>query len=104
MFLNSTIQTKGDWISIDGYNLIRADHPSDWQKVELRGGVCIYYKEHIPLIKRDYICTLDNFLVTEICSKFEKIFNLFLSFPTSELLRVWWFLYKIWFFSKQHKS
>ena len=61
-FLNSSIETNDDRISIDGYNLIRADHPSDSK----RGGVCIYYKEHIPLIKRDDICTLDNCLVTEI--------------------------------------
>ena len=59
---NSLIQTSDDRISIDRYNLIRADHPSDSK----REGVCIYYKEHIPLIKRDEICTLDNCLVTEI--------------------------------------
>ena len=29
------------------------------------GRICIYYKEHIFLIKRDDICTLDNCLVTE---------------------------------------
>ena len=69
-FLNSSIQTNDDRISIDGYNLIRADHPSDSK----RGGVCIYYKEHIPLIKRDDICTLDNCLVTEIRLKGEKCF------------------------------
>ena len=40
-------------ISLDGYNIIRADHPSDFK----RGGVCIYYKEHILLIKRDEIQT-----------------------------------------------
>ena len=69
-FLNSSIQTNDDRISIDGYNLIRADHPSDSK----RGGVCIYYKEHIPLIKREDICTLDNCLVTEIRSEGEKCF------------------------------
>ena len=37
-FLNSSIQTNDDRISIDGYNLIRADHPSDSK----RGGVFIY--------------------------------------------------------------
>ena len=57
-------------ITINGYNLIRLDHPIDSK----RGGVCIYYKEHIPLIKRDDICTLDNCLVTEIRSKGEKYF------------------------------
>ena len=69
-FLNSSFQTNGDTISADGYNLIQADHPRDSK----RGGVCISYKEHIPLIKRDEICTLDNCLVTEICSQDEKCF------------------------------
>ena len=32
--INSSIQTNDDRISIDGYNLIRADHPSDSKKVE----------------------------------------------------------------------
>ena len=36
--------------------------------------MCIYYKEHIPLVKHDYICTLDNCLVTEIHSQNEKCF------------------------------
>ena len=70
-FLNSSIESNDDRISIDGYNLIRSDHPSDSK----RGGVCIYYKEHIPLIKRDNICTSDNCLVTEIRSKGEKHFS-----------------------------
>ena len=69
-FLNSSIESNDDRISIDGYNLIRSDHPSDPK----RGGVCIYYTEHIPLIKRDDICTLDNCLVMEIRSKGEKYF------------------------------
>ena len=69
-FLNSSIQSDDDKIKIDGYNLIRSDHPSD-SKI---GGVCIYYKEHIPLIKRDDLSTLDNCLVTEIHSQIEKCF------------------------------
>ena len=69
-FLNSSVQTNDDRILIDGYNLIRADLPSDSK----RGGVCIYYKYHIPLIKRDDVCTLDNFLVTEIRLQGENVF------------------------------
>ena len=56
-------------LKIDGYNLIRSDHPDS-----KKGGVCIYYKEHISLIKRDDICTLDNCLVTEIRSQNQKCF------------------------------
>ena len=33
-FLNSPIENNDDRISIDGYNLIRLDHPSDSKKVE----------------------------------------------------------------------
>ena len=56
MFLNASIETNDDRITTDGYNLITVDHPSNSK----RGGVCIYYKEHIPLIKRDEIFILDN--------------------------------------------
>ena len=55
---------------IDGYNLIRSDHPSDSKK----GGVCIYYKEHILLFLRDDISTLDICVVTEIRSQYEEWF------------------------------
>ena len=58
--------------------MIRSDHPSNSK----RGGVCIYYKEHVPLIKRDDICTLDNCLVTDIRSQSEKY--LYISFAKSE--------------------
>ena len=69
-FLNSSIRNDDDRIKIDEYNLTRSDHPSDSKK----GGVCSYYKEHISLIKRDDIYTLDNCLVTEIRSQNEKWF------------------------------
>ena len=69
-FLNFSIQNDDDRIKIDGYSLIRSDHSSDSKK----GGVCIYYKEHISLIKRDDMYPLDNCLVTEICSQNEKCF------------------------------
>ena len=64
IFLNSSILSDDNRIKIDEYYLIRSDHPS----VSKKGGVCIYYKEHIPLILRDDISTLDNCLVTEIRS------------------------------------
>ena len=69
-FLNSSIDISDTRISIDGYNLIISDHPSDSK----RGGFCIYYKEHIPRIKRDDIYTSDYCLVTEIRSQSEKCF------------------------------
>ena len=69
-FLNSSILSDDNRIKIDGYSLIRSDHPSDSKKSE----ICIYYKEHIPLILRDDINTLDNCLVTETRSQNEKCF------------------------------
>ena len=32
-------------LETDGYNLVRADHPNHTK----RGGVCIYYKESLPV-------------------------------------------------------
>ena len=37
--------TPDNLIEIDGYKLIRADHPDNIK----RGGVCIYYKESLPV-------------------------------------------------------
>ena len=39
-YLDSSVQSDNRDISINGYNLIRADHPSS----NKRGGVCIYYR------------------------------------------------------------
>ena len=40
-YLDLTISSDNNNLNISGYNLIRADHPSNSK----RGGVCIYYKE-----------------------------------------------------------
>ena len=61
-FLDSSISNDDERINIKGYNLLRADHPS----IKKRGGVCMYYKEHLPIIKRDDFCTLKECLVTDI--------------------------------------
>ena len=37
--------TPDDLPKIDGYNLVRADHPSNIK----RNGVCIYYKQSLPV-------------------------------------------------------
>ena len=52
-FLNSSMQNDHHKLKIDGYNFFRSDHPSYSKK----GRVCIYYKEHIHLIRRDDLCT-----------------------------------------------
>ena len=45
-----------DRFKIEGYNLIRSDHPSGSKK----DGVVIYFMEHIPLVRRNNLCTLSN--------------------------------------------
>ena len=69
-FLNSSTDSEDDRLKIEGYNLIRSDHPSGSKK----GGICVYYKEQIPLVRRDDLCTLSNCLVTEIRLENEKCF------------------------------
>ena len=44
-FLDSSVENDGDRISIPEYNLLHADHPSKTK----RGGVCIYYKDHLSI-------------------------------------------------------
>ena len=41
MFFDPSVQEGDKNIQLDGYNLLRADHPSNSK----RGGVCIFYKE-----------------------------------------------------------
>ena len=61
-FLDSSVPIDDNRLSIPGYSMMRADHPSNTK----RGGVCLYYKEHLPIIRRDDISNLQKCLVTEI--------------------------------------
>ena len=69
-FLNSSLDSSDGWLKIEGYNLIRSDHLSSSKKE----GVCVYYKEHIPLVKRDDLCTLSDCLFTKIRFENETCF------------------------------
>ena len=44
-YLNSDTSSCDDNLNIPGYNMYRADHPSG----NRRGGVCIKYKESLPI-------------------------------------------------------
>ena len=68
-FLDSTIPDDDVNIQINGYSLLRADHPSNIK----RGGVCIYFKESLPLIRRNDLTNLKDCLVTEINVNNEKM-------------------------------
>ena len=69
-FLDSTIDLNNGNINIDGYSILRADHPSN----NKRGYVCIYYKQFLPLIRRDDLSTMQETIVTEISVKNETCF------------------------------
>ena len=44
-YLDSTISSDDKNLCLDGYKLIRAEHP---KKIK-QGGVCIYYRETLPV-------------------------------------------------------
>ena len=61
-FPDSSVEIDDDRISIPRYNLLHADRPSNTK----REGFCVYYKDHLPIIKRKYLCQLNECLVTEL--------------------------------------
>ena len=67
-YLDSSVQSDDKDISINGYNLICADHPSNNE----RGGLCIYHRESlaVQLVKIDY---LNECLLYEISSSNKKV-------------------------------
>ena len=69
-FLDSTVSQDDENIMINGYSLLRADHPSNSK----RGGVCFYFKEHLPLSRRNDLRILQEYLLTEIIVDNEKCF------------------------------
>ena len=48
IFLDSDYSNDGQMLSLQGYAMIRSDHPSNTK----RGGVCLYYKEHLAICKK----------------------------------------------------
>ena len=67
-FLDSSIPNDENRINIAGYSLLRADHPSNTKK----GGVCLYYKDFLLLIRKYDITDLKECLVMEITVENEK--------------------------------
>ena len=68
-YLNSSVSCDDDNLEIPGYNLIGADHPSD----NRRGGVCVYYKNTLPLklVNINYLQECLNFevkIVNKLCN------------------------------------
>ena len=69
-YLNSSLSDNDLTLKLQGYELIRSDHPSNTK----RGGVCIYYKDHLPLKIRRNISALSECLVVELKTKKHKCF------------------------------
>ena len=61
-FLDSSVDNIYDGLNINGYTLVRSDHPSNTK----RAAVAIYYKEHLPVIRRNDIFPLHESIVLEI--------------------------------------
>ena len=69
-FLDSAIDLNDENINIDGYSILRADHLSN----NKRGGICISFKQSLPLIRRDDLNTMQEAIVTKISVKNETCF------------------------------
>ena len=68
-YLNSSNSPDDETLEISGYNLVRSDHPLNSK----RGGVCIYYKNYLPLriISVNYLSECINFEImvgNKICN------------------------------------
>ena len=60
-FLDSSMEASDPNINISGYNSLRSDYPSN-----TKIGVCMFYKDYLPAIRRDDLCGLTECIVTEI--------------------------------------
>ena len=70
-FLDSSYKCDDHSIKLQGYQLILADHPNNSKH---RGGVLIYYKEHLPLRVRIDSSPLQECLVCKITTNGKKCF------------------------------
>ena len=61
-FIDSTFLNDDLRLSLNGYSLLRADHPSDTKK----GGVCIFYKDHLLISLKPNLTILNECLVCEL--------------------------------------
>ena len=69
-FLNFTQSGNDPALKLKGYELIRSDHPSNTK----RGGVCLYYKEHLPLQFCNDTSNLKECIVVQLKSKKTQVF------------------------------
>ena len=67
-FLNWTIADDNTNLDINGYSMLRTDHPNN-----KRGGVCIYFNESLPPIRKN--SKMQEFLVTILQFKTKNDFS-----------------------------
>ena len=81
MFLDSSIHIDDNRLSIPGYSIMRVDHP--------RGGVlCLYYNQQLPIIQRDDIAHLKEYLVMKITIKNERYLLTHLLGPLAKIVNL----------------
>ena len=75
-YLNCSISNNDDSLKFSGYNLFRADHPSNTK----RGGACVFYRNSLPLqiLGIHYLEECINFEII-IGGKLCRVFSLYLS-------------------------
>ena len=69
-FLDSDFLEDDSRLDLQGYEMIRCDFPGNSK----RGGVCVYYREDLPLKPRYDLSNLDQCLILEIRVKRSKCF------------------------------
>ena len=80
-FLDSSIADDDQRLKIDGYDLHRCDHPSNSR----RGGVCLYYKSHLSLVRRSDLTDLNECLVCEVrCGSKRSFITLLYRSPSQD--------------------
>ena len=67
--LESIISHNDENININGYSSLRVDQPNN-----IKRGVCMHFKESLPLIRRSDLSSMKECLVTEINVNKEKCF------------------------------
>ena len=87
-FLDSSISSEDPRLAIEGYKLFRCDHPSNLR----RGGVCLYFKDHLPLALRPDLTTLDECLVCEIQNGSKRFFLTVLYRSPSQSIEQFYFI------------
>ena len=68
--MDSSISLEDPRLAIEGYKFFRCDHPSNLRK----GGVYLYFKDHLPLVIRSNLTALYECLVCEIQNGSKRFF------------------------------